>query len=106
MKIRDMIEFVNELPDEALERDLSTLTALVHFSDRYRHYCALATGQMTNSEKAAYTYAEGQVIRFAAKLGCKGVEFDEDPRGGMVYVLLPSGRSNSVGHEGWMVPHE
>lgn len=47
---------------------------------------------------------EADITALCAKIGLTRVIFGGDPRGYTVKVVLPSGRSNSWGGEGWGVP--
>lgn len=67
-------------------------------------YEALCSRQMNDGEKHALDYYEIQVERICKRCMFIDYELDSDPRGNILYLKLPSGKTNDFGGIGYCVP--
>lgn len=106
--ISTVLEFLKELPPSADDVPFDDVLSLMHHANT--HFKQTVRGLNWGPSKydqQLQKRTEDGLRRLATQLGCPGVAFEGDPRGGYtVKLLLPSGRSNSFDGEGWIIPHE
>ena len=61
---------------------------------------ARCNGDLTQRQATRETNIESEIQEIMKEIGLP-VEFDGDPRGYVVTVIFPDGKSNNMGGEGW-----
>ena len=89
---------------DADERLAHILTLMRSASTLHRLACDKANHGLTRAQERTVDNVRKRVEQDAKALGCKVGRFGTDPRGAMVTIKLPSGRTNDWVNSGWCVP--
>ena len=110
---RDREEFIKVVSDESTIKDWYearklALLILRHALTYERIQVAWCNEEMSDRRTRYMEHREEllekRIRAIVSELGLAGVTFSGDPRGATVKVLLPSGKTNDWGHEGYCVP--
>jgi hypothetical protein len=69
-----------------------------------RHSITGCNRETTPQEDARCNQAAARIRKLLSNYPGVGVDFGGDPRGYVVKLILPSGRYNNMGGEGWGIP--